>query len=153
MIDWAILAALLSFSETNRVSSAVFGIIVLVKHPSSFSLHPPDGSSFLLGMSLYVFSIYPSFNYMKRAIVVCWKTAPHHDGPTSKHIYFWDVMQCLLSFSANFKLASTCFFFSNKVLCSERAYRPLFSLKQLFLLIPTLCVALHKWSLAPGKLI
>ena len=50
VIDWAILAALFSFSETNWE--------------------------------------FPSFNYMKSASTICWKTAPHHDVPTSK-LHCW----------------------------------------------------------------
>ncbi len=41
MICWVILAALFSFSETNREFLAVFGIIVLLKCPPLFHLHHP----------------------------------------------------------------------------------------------------------------
>lgn len=52
------------------------------------------------------FSIHHSFSYMMCGIVVCWKSAP--------------LSKC---WSANLKLR-TCFFFSNRVLHGERAYRP-----------------------------
>lgn len=85
---------------------------------------------------------------MKHISAVCWQTAPHHEVLTSKpHCrhgvcgvicsafwppypresqtifsqYFTGLCKC---FSANCKHASTCLFFSIRVVYGERAYRP-----------------------------
>ncbi len=69
----AILAALLSFSETIWVSLAVFGIIVSLKCPPSFHLHHPARwqKIFIKNVSVHS-SIHPSLNYMYFASATPW---------------------------------------------------------------------------------
>ena len=149
MIGWAIVVALFFFlCNQLRVSLAVCLVSL-----SCWNVHHPGRWWQILIKNVSVhFSIHPSFNYMKFASIVCWKTAPHHDVPTSKlHCWygvFW-VMCCAIwplnmvctvwhpkssilvssdqtIFSQYFTdlSKSKCFSFSNWVLPGDRAYRP-----------------------------
>lgn len=64
--------------------------IFLLEHPPSLCLYPLSRwqESFIKNVLVY-FSVYPSFSYLKCARTACWKTAPHHDVPTSKLRAFW----------------------------------------------------------------
>ena len=87
--DWLGHSNSLIFFLLNQfiVSLAVFWIIVLLKCPPSCHLQHPGGWQQILIKNITIhFSIRPSFNYMKSAR--CWKTAPHHDAPTSK-LHCW----------------------------------------------------------------
>ncbi len=143
VIGWAILAALLSFSETNWVSLAVcLGSLARWNaHPHFIFTILVDGSRFLSRMSRYIFPfILLSIIWILPVLhhdVLGWCAEPFdlHTWcvlwhPKSKIVssdqtiisqYFTGLSKCC---AANFKRASTCFFFSNRALRGEHAYRP-----------------------------
>ena len=91
VIDWAILAALFSFSETNWE----FFLAVCLGSLSCWNVHPRfifsilvDRSRFLSRMSRYISPfILPSIIW-SRPVPYAEKQPPHHDVPTSK-LHCW----------------------------------------------------------------
>lgn len=63
-----------------------------LKRPPSFHLQHPGWWQQIL-VSVHC-SIYPSFSYMKSASVLCWKTAPYHDVPTTRLHCWWFMGWC-----------------------------------------------------------
>lgn len=127
-------------------------------------------SDFLSRMSWYIFTfILPSLIWS----VGWWKTNPHFDVPTCKRHCSYSVMKCLMTskwlrygvfygiqrvkfgliWPENLKQGSICFFSSEIESCvvSVQALEVyLFSLRLLYILIPSLSVAFYWWSLALG---
>ncbi len=118
----------------------MYGIIVSLKCPPSFHLHHPGRwqQIFIKNVSVH-FSIHPSFNYMNFAsAMMFWGDVQCHLTSNGvyygiqrvqflSHLtrlfsqYFTGLSKCC---AANFKRASTCFFFSNRAFRGERACRP-----------------------------
>ncbi len=145
MIGWPFLQLyFLSLKPIESFLGCVFGIIVSLKCPPSFHLHHLCRwqQIFIKNVSVH-FSIHPSFNYMnffQCYTMIFWGDVQCH--LISKHGVYYGIQRVQFFVSsdqtifcqyfiglskccaANFKSASTCFFFINRALCGERAYRP-----------------------------
>ncbi len=144
VIGWATLAALLSFSETNRefpwlCLGSLSGWNV---HPHFIFIILVDGSRFYqecLG-TFFHSSFLQLYEFCQCYTMMFWGDVQCH--LTSKHGVYYGIQRVKFFVSsdqpifcqyfiglskccaANFKRASTCFFFSNRALRGERSYRP-----------------------------